>query len=272
MRNNQDRTAAIPFENFAQSAQILPRQTEIVQLPSKGVFYQKLSTMSGISELEIKEMTTSEEDILSNESYIRSGVALDRLLKSVLINKLINVNDLLPCDYDALLIKTRITGYGSDYPITSKCPKCGSEKEHEFNAEQLLTVKETEDEEIVDGCFSVFIKRLNKTVTIKALTVGDLAELEKQKKTKREKNLPETNKTDQLVKMIVSIDGNSDYNHKVNFVTEVLKPMDSRFISERYNEVVPKIQTATTLTCKNLECQHQYVVEVPVTVKFFWPY
>ena len=65
-------------------------------------------------------MTAKEEDILSNQSYIQKGTVLDKLLDSVIVNKDINIDDLIVGDKNALLIASRILGYGKDYEVYIK--------------------------------------------------------------------------------------------------------------------------------------------------------
>ena len=55
--------------------------TELVRLPSQGKLYPTTSPLrSGV--LEMRYMTAYDEDILTNISYAREGVLLDRLLES----------------------------------------------------------------------------------------------------------------------------------------------------------------------------------------------
>ena len=68
--------------------------TEEVDLPSKGLIYSKDNPLSS-GKVEMKYMTAKEEDILSNQSYIQKGIVLDKLLKSLIINKDINIDDLI---------------------------------------------------------------------------------------------------------------------------------------------------------------------------------
>ena len=60
--------------------------TETVDLPSKGLLYPKDSPLSS-GKIEMKYMTAKEEDILSNVNYITNGTALDRVLKSLIVDK-----------------------------------------------------------------------------------------------------------------------------------------------------------------------------------------
>jgi hypothetical protein len=87
--------------------------TETVELPSKGLLYPEDSELAkGI--IEIKYMTAKEEDILTNQSYIKNGTVLDKLIKSLIVSK-INYDDLLVGDKNAIMIAARILGYGAEY-------------------------------------------------------------------------------------------------------------------------------------------------------------
>ena len=59
--------------------------TEVVDLPSQGLLYPTDSPLSS-GKIEIKYMTAKEEDILTNQSYIKSGTVLDKLIKSRILS------------------------------------------------------------------------------------------------------------------------------------------------------------------------------------------
>ena len=86
--------------------------TEEVELPSKGLVYPKDNPLSS-GKVEIKYMTAKEEDILSNQSYIQNGTVLDKLLESVMVKA--SPKDLIVGDKNAVLVATRILGYGKNY-------------------------------------------------------------------------------------------------------------------------------------------------------------
>ena len=58
--------------------------TEEIELPSRGLIYPKENPLSS-GKLEMKYMTAKEEDILTNQNYIKQGVVVDKLLKSLII-------------------------------------------------------------------------------------------------------------------------------------------------------------------------------------------
>ena len=67
--------------------------TEMVDLPSQGLLYPKDSSLSS-GQIEIKYMTAKEEDILTSANLIKSGVVVEKLLESLIIDKSIKVGDL----------------------------------------------------------------------------------------------------------------------------------------------------------------------------------
>ena len=87
--------------------------TETIELPSQGLLYAESSPLS-TGRIEMKYMTAKEEDILTNQNYLRQGTVVDKLLQSMIVTK-INYEDLLVCDKDAIMIAARILGYGKDY-------------------------------------------------------------------------------------------------------------------------------------------------------------
>ena len=88
--------------------------TEMVELPSKGIFYPESSPLSS-GKVEMKYMTAKEEDILTNQAYIQKGIVLDKLLDSLIVTKGVNVKDLIVGDKNALFVAARVLGYGKDY-------------------------------------------------------------------------------------------------------------------------------------------------------------
>ena len=90
--------------------------TEMVELPSKGLLYPEGHPLAE-GKIEMKYMTAREEDILTNQNYIRQGIVIDKLLQSLIMTKF-DYNDLLIGDKDAIMMAARILGYGKDYKFT----------------------------------------------------------------------------------------------------------------------------------------------------------
>ena len=64
--------------------------TEFVDLPSEGRYYPENHPLHSKETVEIKYMTAKEEDILTSPSLLKKGLTIDRLLRSILIDKTID--------------------------------------------------------------------------------------------------------------------------------------------------------------------------------------
>ena len=101
--------------------------TEVIDLPSKGKVYPESNPLSKGS-IEIKYMTAKEEDILASQNLIRKGVVLDKLFESVVVDKDVDINDIVVGDKNAILLATRILGYGSEYQVELTDPFSGEQQ------------------------------------------------------------------------------------------------------------------------------------------------
>ena len=106
--------------------------TEFVELPSRGQFYPVDHPLYKQETVEIRFMTAKDEDILSSQALIKNGLAIERLLESLLISD-VDPNTLLVGDRSAILIATRISGYGKEYKVDYGCPACTSRNEVDYN-------------------------------------------------------------------------------------------------------------------------------------------
>ena len=88
--------------------------TEVIDLPSGGKVYPKDSPLAE-GKIELKYMTTKEEDILMSENLIKKGVVIDKLLDSLIVTKGVKQQDLILGDKNAVLVAARILAYGPEY-------------------------------------------------------------------------------------------------------------------------------------------------------------
>ena len=102
--------------------------TEVIDLPSKGLGYPEGHPLKK-GNIEIKYMTAREEDILASQSLIRKGVVLDKLFESVVVEPNVNINDIFIGDKNAILLATRVLGYGPEYPMNFYSKHLGEETE-----------------------------------------------------------------------------------------------------------------------------------------------
>lgn len=117
--NNQNIVELAKKQYETQQRGKLP--TVIVQLPSAGKIYPESHPLRS-GQIEMRYMTAYDEDILTNISYIETGVVFDKLLESIIITP-VNVDDIKTPDKDALIINARILAYGAEYPVQITNPK-----------------------------------------------------------------------------------------------------------------------------------------------------
>lgn len=95
--------------------------SEIVQLVSRGQVYPKNHPLRS-GTIEMRYMTAYDEDILTNPSYMREGVVLDKLLEALIVTP-VDYSTISRIDKNGLIIAARILSYGKEYPVVIKDPK-----------------------------------------------------------------------------------------------------------------------------------------------------
>jgi hypothetical protein len=246
--------------------------TEMVNLPSKGVLYPKESSISK-GEIEVKYMTAKEEDILTSQNLIRKGIVIDKLLESLVVDESINLDDILIGDKNALMVASRVLGYGKDYQFELNCPACG--ERNTDNVDLTKLGEKSIDHSHLKGGKNEFDFKLptsKRKITYKLLTQRDEreidAELKALKKISGGSNVdPEI--TTRLKRAIVSVDGKSDTAYVNSFVDNEFLSRDSLAFRNHLLEITPDVDMNYLFTCEL--CDFDQEVTVPMTVQFFWP-
>jgi len=281
VRNNQDRVGNIDpgselpvMQNTTEGAFSFPTPTEFVELPSRGRFYPENHPLHNQELVEIKYMTAKDEDILTSQSLIKKGIVVDRLLQSVIVDKTINPNQLLVGDKSAILVASRVTGYGSGYEVNVTCPACGESSDYEFDLEQIQRVNygdgfdSDEARPTGNGTYVIDLPLTKISVEVRLLTGHDEAVLLKAAEKKKKLKLPESALTDQFRAIIVSVDDHKEQS-TINSVVERLPARDARYLRGVYSKINPTVELKGNFECDN--CGHIEEVDVPITVQFFWP-
>ena len=233
--------------------------TETIELPSKGLLYPQDSELAK-GTVEMKYMTAKEEDILTNQSYIKNGTVLDKLMKSLIVSK-IDYDELLIGDKNAIMVAARILGYGAEY----KFDYAGEEQLVDLSSldnkplnEKLFLTRTNE--------FSFILPKSTNNITFKLLTHKDeqdiARELEGLKKINKDA-APEL--STRLKYMIVSVEGKRDKKDIREFVDNYLLAQDSRALREYVREIQPDVDL--TFFPDGSEDR----VSLPIGLKFFWP-
>ena len=249
--------------------------TEIIPLPSKGMFYEQNHPLYNQESVEIKHPTTKQEDILSSRTLIKKGIAIERLIESLLVDKKINTTSLLVGDRAAILINMRILGYGADYEPKVTCPKCDESVEFECNLANYSSTFPTE--EILekysvtlteDNTFLVELPVLKVVVEVRLMNGKDENSLLRVNKKKRKNKIGETSLTDQFKTFIVSVNSHAE-SVAINHIIENMPMFDSQYLRKVYNQINPGIFLTQSFECPI--CGHESDMEVPITADFFYP-
>ena len=247
--------------------------TEFVNLPSRGLFYPEGHPLHGQSSVEIKQMTAKEEDILTSRSLLKKGVALDRVIENLIMDRNIDPDSLLIGDRNAIIVATRVSGYGHLYSTNVRCPSCGANQEYSFDLNEVdvydgedIDKLDVDDNE--DGTFNIVLPKTSLNVQFRLLNGYDEKYLAKQSEEGRKSKGPESNITRQLSRLIVSVNGDQSAE-AINYVVNNIPSLDSRHLREAYKLAAPNVDMTQHFECS--ECDHEQEMEVPLSADFFWP-
>jgi hypothetical protein len=242
--------------------------TELIDLPSKGLIYPKENTLSS-GQVEMKYMTAKEEDILTNVNLLRQGLAIEKMLKS-LIKAPINYEDITLGDRNGLLIAARILAYGKDYSFMYKNPNTGEEEKLTIDL-QNLKYKEL-DWSLFNNKneFEFKLPKSGNVVTFKVLTVADDKKIDEEiKGVKKNLGLEAGIISTRLKHQILSVNG--DYSVKTvrDFIDQgYLLSMDSIELRKYISSITPDILMNTPVI---LSDGTQIDLDLPMTIDFFFP-
>ena len=237
--------------------------TEEVELPSKGLIYPKDNPLSS-GKVEMKYMTAKEEDILTNQNYIKQGIVIDKLLKSLIVDKKINYDDLIVGDKNAILIAARILGYGKDYSFKY------SGEDVSVDLTELETMYLDKSTMIEDqNEFAYTLPHTNTAITYKILTNKDEKKVEAEVKGLKKINKQSSPELSTRLKhMITSVNGDSENKNIRDFVDNYMLARDSRAFREHIRETQPDIVMKFNYVGDN-GVEEDAVV--PMTAGFLWP-
>ena len=237
--------------------------TEVVELPSKGHFYVNGHPLSS-GNVEIKYMTAKEEDILSSENLIRQGIVIDKLLEALIVDKSINVNDLLTGDKNAIMVAARVLAYGKEYNFEYG----GVEQSVDLTQ---LSNKKIDLSKHPKGIneFDFKLPNSKREIKFKLPNGHDEAVIDEEVKAMKKVNKNvSTDLTTRFKKTIISVDGKTDVSFINKFVDNEFLSVDSLALRKYIQEIQPDIDMIANVKDVNGE---EIEVTIPVTLRFFWP-
>ena len=244
--------------------------TEVLDLPSKGLLYPKENPLSS-GQIDIKYMTAKEEDILTSTNLLEKGLAIDRLLESIIANPKIKLDDILLGDKNAIMIGARVLGYGKDYEITITDPDTTLEVK---SVVDLTAIKNRViDYSLLEGGenkFSFTLPNSKRIIEFKLLTHKDEKVIESTEKAleKVSPGGPQSKFTSRYKQQIVSVDGDTTETTVNRFIDNEFLALDTREFRKHIKTITPNVDL--TFEYKS-QIGDTHTVNVPIGVTFFWP-
>mgnify|MGYP003465897241 CR=1 FL=1 len=243
--------------------QVYDFPTEEVDLPSKGLIYPSSNPLAS-GKVTMRYMTTRDEDTLTNPNYIENGTVIDKLLKSLIVDKNVNYDDIIVGDKDAIMIAARIMGYGKDYSIIHK----GKEVVVDLSK---VDSKPLEDANFVKGKneFSFTLPKTGTEIKYKLLNNHDEKKIQAELKGLKKINPEESHEISTRLKfMILSIGDETDPIKIRKYVDNQLLAMESKALRDYIKKTQPGVNFTYKTEGKN---GIEEDINIPITTNFFWP-
>jgi len=239
--------------------------TEVIDLPSGGKVYPKDSPLAE-GKLELKYMTTKEEDILMSENLIKKGVVIDKLLDSLIVTKGVNQETLILGDKNAVLVAARILAYGPEYTVEVTNPNNPEQKlEHTFNLTECPFRELSEKIDYSDNSFDFETPIGKNKIKFRLLTGKEEKLIEKDLEQARKVGYS-SDITTRLRYTITEVDGDNTPETISSFSQNMLA-RDSRVLRSYIQEISPDIDMTSEIKIGG----ETVSVSIPLTVTFFWP-
>lgn len=252
--------------------------TETIELPSKGLVYPESNPLSsGVIELKIP--TGREENILASKKLIKSNEVISKFLKSLIIDKSINLDDMIIGDINALIYASRILAYGQEYNVKVSCPMCGNVSNVNINLNDFDNIKIDESLLNRNNEYTYTFEKSNITISHKLMTHSD-----EKRATQELKNLKKYTKmtgigkelTIRLATLILDVEGEDLPEGKRERLLSIEKILSNNIASidlknfrKHLKTLQPNLDTTFYFECS--ECSFEKDdMEVVLDTNFFW--
>ena len=236
---------------------------EIVDLPSKGIFYK-----NNLDKVKIEYLTSKDEDILTTPSLIQDGTVIDVVLKKKIKTPDIEPKDLLTGDKNALILFLRASSYGHEYEVEVTDPRNKNRFKQIVDLTKLDYKKPTENPDD-NGEFFLEIPMRKKRVKFRLLTSGEEDTLFKRAESIKEAYNKEYSEysTMKLKAHVTEIDGNRDHSYIQRFI-DAMPVRDAIAIRRKIIDVTPDINMEYEFKAND---GFKFKAKLTVGVDFFFP-
>lgn len=234
---------------------------DVVELPSRGIHYP-----SKKKSVRVAYLTAADENILSAPNLIANNGVINELLRRKVLDKDLQVDDIVDEDRQAILIFLRNTGFGSIYNLTTTDSKTQEQFTVEIDLSELK-MKDFNLKEDSNGEYQYYMEKSKIDITFKFLTQKQEKEIEDIKESWNGNGVAPI-VTKQLEFMIKTVAGNKDQMNIRNFV-ENMPIKDSQEFRKFIKDNKPGLdltQQVTTPSGDNIQ------VNIGFGVEFFRPF
>jgi len=246
--------------------------TEVIELPSQGKAYAEGHPLSK-GTVEIKYMTAREEDILASQNLIRKGVVLDKLFESVVVEEGLDIGDIFVGDKNAILLATRVLGYGADYEVEVTDPFTLEQQKVSIDLSKVQTKDIDFDKLNTQNRYEFELPTSKKKIVFKLLTHKDEMDINKDiqamQRLSGKGEAPSQDVSTRLRYMIQEVDGNTDRGFINNFVKNNLLARDSRALRNYVREISPDLNLTFNFT-SDITGETE-ALDIPFGAGFFYP-
>ena len=244
--------------------------TEVISLPSQGKCYAESNPLSK-GTIEIKYMTAKEEEILASQNLIRKGVVLDKLFEAIIVDKNVNIDDILIGDKNAIMLAARILGYGPEYIIEVAS---GYDETEQVTVDlSKVQTKEVDFSKLNSENLYEFTTTDGIELEFSLLSHGDEkkidADVKALKRLNKSKDSVSSELTTRYRYLIKSVDGDNNVSTITKFINNRFLTRDTRKFREYINEIQPDIKMEFEF--ENSNTGEKEVKPIPMGVGFFWP-
>ena len=218
-------------------------------------------------------MTAKEEDILASQNLIRKGVVLDKLFESVVVEPGLDIGDIFIGDKNAILLATRVLGYGADYQVEVTDPFTGELQKVTIDLSKIQ-IKDLDVNKLSsDNLYEFELPISKKKVKIRLLTHKDElainADIQAMNRLAKGKDVVSQDVSTRLRYMVQEVDGNNERGFINKWVQNNLLARDSRAIRNFVKEISPDLDLKYEFTSEITG--ETEALDIPFGIGFFYP-
>jgi hypothetical protein len=236
---------------------------DVVELPSKGLQYPNKKKSVRVSYL-----TAADENILSSPNLVATNTVVPELLKRKILDRDLDIEDIVEEDKQAILIFLRNTAFGTEYKMTLTDPK--TDKPFTVTVDlSTLKVKDFTLKEDENGEYEYFLKISKVPITFKFLTQKQEMELKTLANSWTDEKTTPPVATKRLEMLIKSVGGSRNQMDIYSFIHNKMPLKDSQDFKKFVNKNKPGLDLTQTIETPSKETIR---AEIGFGMEFFRPF